>query len=393
MSLQEQAYAGSTRVDDERPANAPGGPIGGPGTGGPADAASDLVERIGLAVARTSVAVGDAWRSLAASAAGADPEPRELIGLLAAQGGGKQLRARLAIAAYLGMGGDAPEVCDALGAAVQLLHAGLCIHDDLIDGDDRRHGRPNLAGSVRAAWVSAGAGDEVADRQATSAALLAGDLGISASIRALAGTSVAPETRVALVLELLSSLDAAIAGELMDVRSEQLPPVRALPIRMAELKTSGYSVILPLRLGAVASGRADGAMLAALSEYGRHLGVAYQLKDDELAVFGDPARTGKSTSSDVRGGKRTRLLQLALEGATPEARDLLEREVGRADLSDDGVERVRSVIRESGALERHRGLIVRHAAAAAAALDGAGLTDALDAYLRVIARGVPGRDA
>jgi geranylgeranyl diphosphate synthase, type I len=393
MSLQERAYAGSTRVDDERSAGALDGAPAGQRTGGPTDAAPELVERIGLAVARTSGAVEDAWRSLAASAAGADPEPRELIDLLAAQVGGKQLRARLAIAAYLGMGGDAPEVCDSLGAAVQLLHAGLCVHDDLIDGDDRRHGRPNVAGSVRAAWVSAGSGEEVADRQATSAALLAGDLAISASVRALAGTPVAPETRVALVLELLSSLDAAIAGELMDVRSEQLPPVRALPIRMAELKTAGYSVTLPLRLGAVASGHADGAVLAALSEYGRHLGVAYQLKDDELAVFGDPVRTGKSSSSDVRGGKRTRLLQLALEGATPEARELLEREVGRADLSDDGVERVRAVMRESGALERHRGLIVRHAAEAAAALDGAGLTDALDAYLRVIARGVPGRDA
>ena len=70
--------------------SATGGPTTGPGTGGPADAASELVERIGLAVARTSAAVGDAWRSLAASAAGADPEPRELIGpvlLLASETG------------------------------------------------------------------------------------------------------------------------------------------------------------------------------------------------------------------------------------------------------------------------------------------------------------------
>jgi catechol 2,3-dioxygenase-like lactoylglutathione lyase family enzyme len=72
---------------------------------------------------------------------------RRLVELLVAQDGGKHLRARLVAATYLGMGGDDPAVCDALSAAVQLLHTGLCIYDDLIDGDDVRHGRPNVIGA------------------------------------------------------------------------------------------------------------------------------------------------------------------------------------------------------------------------------------------------------
>ncbi|GGI44456.1 geranylgeranyl pyrophosphate synthase [Agromyces flavus] len=356
------------------------------------DGAAELADAVGRAVTRTTAAVAASWERVADSAAAADPELRELIAVLAELEGGKQLRARLAVAAYLGMGGGDPAVCDALGAAVQLLHTGLCVHDDLIDGDDRRHGRPNVAGTVLNAWRAAGAAPDVATRQADSAALLAGDLAISASLRAVAEVPVPPALRLELMREVLTALDAAIAGELLDVRSERLAPGAARPIRMAELKTAGYSVILPLRLGAVASGSADPAALAALAEYGRHLGIAYQLRDDELAVFGDAGRTGKSTSSDVRGGKRTRLLQLALDGAEAADRAVLEREVGRADATEESVECVRAIMRRSGALERHRALVVGHAAEAVGALDAGDLPHALVAYLQVIARGVPGRD-
>ncbi|HEX6955461.1 MAG TPA: polyprenyl synthetase family protein, partial [Agromyces sp.] len=272
-----------------------------------------------------------------------------------------------------------------------LLHAGLCIHDDLIDGDDRRNGRPNVLGAVRAHRLAEGAPAAVADRQASAAAVLAGDLAIGAGLRALLRAPFEPGLRSVLALELLDALDETIAGEVLDVRGETLAPHDARPVRTAELKTASYSVILPLRLGALASGRSAPGALAALTEYGRHLGVAYQLKDDELAVFGDPGVTGKSASSDIRGGTRTRLLQLALASATPAERVVLERDVGRADLPDAGVDRVRAIMRDCGALEEHRALIARHAAEAVAALASSALPDELVGYLRVIARAVPGR--
>lgn len=359
---------------------------------GDAVAGVRLAERIESAVARMPAAVAATWRRLLETAAGGEPEVRELLGAMSAQGGGKHLRARLACAAYLGLGGGDPHVADALGAAVELLHFGLCIHDDLIDGDDRRHGRPNVFGLVRASRLAEGAGAEGADRQASAAALLAGDLAIGASLRALASASLDAGIRSTLVLESLTALDETIAGELLDVRGEQLAPETARPILTAELKTASYSLVLPLRLGAAASGRAGAATLAGLTAYGRRLGVAYQLRDDELAVFGDPERTGKSVSSDIRGGKRTRLLQLALESASTAERRVLERDVGRSDLSDAGVERVRAILRDR-ALDAHRALVVRHAAEAVAALGDARLPEELDGYLQVLARAVPARTA
>src|SRR5688572_12175376 len=94
-------------------------------------ARTGLALRIEAAVARTPAALAATWRRLRKTAAGGEPEVGELIEAMSAQGGGKQLRARLACAAYLGLGGDDPEACDGLAAAVQLLHSGLCIHDDL----------------------------------------------------------------------------------------------------------------------------------------------------------------------------------------------------------------------------------------------------------------------
>jgi len=383
---------GSVRLDERVARSAASSAAGAAiGTGDGEPSAAGLAARVEAAVARAPGAVAAAWAALAA-VADDEPELREVIGRLAAQRGGKYLRSRLAAAAYLGMGGADAKACDALSSSVQLLHLGLCVHDDLIDGDDRRHGRPNLFGLTRQSLRSIGT-VATAEHRAASAAVLAGDLALGECVAILARAPVPDAIRVELVLEVVAALERAISGELMDVGGEDLPPESARPARTAELKTSSYSVVLPLRLGAIASGRADAAALAALGEFGRHLGVAYQFMDDELAVFGDPERTGKSTSSDIRSGKRTFLLQLAYAGSSEHQRASLDRDVGRADLSEAGVERVRAIMRDSGALERHRACIVRRTVDAVSALDAAGLPDELDAYLRVLARGVPGRSA
>jgi geranylgeranyl diphosphate synthase type I len=81
------------------------------------------------------------------------------------------------------------------------------------------------------------------------------------------------------------------------------------------------------------------------------LGEAFQLRDDVLGVFGDPAVTGKDRDSDLREGKRTVLLAKALAGAAPEDRRFLQTRIGRPDLSPDELARARSVMESSGALD------------------------------------------
>jgi geranylgeranyl diphosphate synthase type I len=105
----------------------------------------------------------------------------------------------------------------------------------------------------------------------------------------------------------------------------------------------------PLLLGGRLGG-ATPAVLTAYSAYGLPLGEAFQLRDDVLGVFGDPATTGKPAGDDLREGKRTYLVAAAYEATTPAGRALLDAGLGDADLDADGVARLRELIVASGAL-------------------------------------------
>src|SRR5690606_12358331 len=177
--------------------------------------------------------------------------------------GGKFLRSRLAVAAYAGLGGENDGVAASLAVSVQLLHLGLCVHDDLIDGDAVRHGRPNVAGLSRRRVLAEGGTAGRAGREGMAAAVRAGDLAIAQSQRELLTAPLTPTVTVAVMAELLDALAVTIGGEWLDVRSEVAPPADVPADVIASLKTARYTTVLPLRLGAVAAG-ADALTVTAL---------------------------------------------------------------------------------------------------------------------------------
>ena len=257
----------------------------------------------------------------------------------AAAEGGKRFRPALVTAAHDALGGTDPAAAAAVGAAVELLHTAFVIHDDVIDGDHVRRGRLNVSGTFTSRTLAAGAAPDEAAGLGRAAGILAGDLALAAAIRTVATCGA----EAAVVHRLLDLFDAALhttaAGELADVRlSLGLDPVSlSESLTMEEQKTSAYSFALPLQAGAVLAG-ADEQTVTRLGEAGLMLGVAFQLVDDLIGVFGDPAETGKSVTSDLRSRKQTPLLVHA--ASTPEwaeiqayvGRDLTELELGEAQL-------------------------------------------------------------
>jgi geranylgeranyl diphosphate synthase type I len=137
--------------------------------------------------------------------------------------------------------------------------------------------------------------------------------------------------------------------------------------RVIRFKSAKYTVEHPLLIGASAGG-ADEDDLAALSRYGLDLGQAFQLRDDLLGVFGDPAATGKPAGDDLREGKRTVLVAHALAGADEHGRDLLESRLGDPDLDATTVDALRAVIVASGAVDAVEADISRLAGTARMAL-------------------------
>jgi geranylgeranyl diphosphate synthase type II len=229
----------------------------------------------------------------------------------------------------------------------------MLVHDDLLDRDEVRRGRPNVAGATRRRLSGRGLDPQVIDHQVTAAAVLAGDAGIAAAFGLIAAAPAPPPVRVRLVELFATSIRTTVAGELLDMRAELIAPHEVPALTVAELKTAAYSGQLPLVAGGTVAG-AEPDELAALAQVGLRLGIAYQLADDELGVFGDPAVTGKSVLSDLRDGKRTALLRTTWERADEDARQVLRRHVGDRDLDELGAARVRAVMRSSGAVEQVR---------------------------------------
>jgi geranylgeranyl diphosphate synthase type I len=144
--------------------------------------------------------------------------------------------------------------------------------------------------------------------------------------------------------------------------------------KVARYKSAKYTVERPLLLGAALAG-APATVQAAYSGYGLPLGEAFQLRDDVLGVFGDPAQTGKPAGDDLREGKRTYLVAAAFEAAGPAGKAVLARRLGDPGLDPAGVDQLREIITASGALERTERQIATLTDTALAALAAADVDD------------------
>jgi len=277
------------------------------------------------------------------------PAVSEVIAAGRAADGGKFLRPRLVAAAYFAYGGTDGNLVRRIAAAQQLLHVGLCIHDDAIDDDSVRHGRPTVLARVERDAEGRGLDAAAARRRAEAFAILTGDLAINAALAAIVSAPCPPATRVRMAEAAMRATELAIAGEVLDVWSETAPPAECEPLQVAALKTASYSVTLPLVLGALAAGVDDEATVRALDGFGSPVGVAYQLHDDDLGLFGAELTTGKSSLSDLRDGKRTEHIRLAASRATPAQRAVLEELLGDPGLEEAGADRVREIVTATGA--------------------------------------------
>jgi len=238
-----------------------------------------------------------------------------------------------------------------LFAALEMLHACALVHDDVIDDSATRRGRPTVHVQFtgvhrRSGWRGSGS------RFGMSAAILLGDLALvwADDIVATAELPLDARRRVHRVWAAIRT--EVLGGQYLDIVAEA-SGAESIGSAMAvnTYKTASYTVSRPLQLGvAAAADRPD--VLAAFHELGTDLGVAFQLRDDVLGVYGDPAVTGKPSGDDLRSGKRTVLLAEAIERAEhadPAAAKLLRTSIG-TELSDGQVRELCDVIATVGAL-------------------------------------------
>ncbi|MEQ1736373.1 MAG: polyprenyl synthetase family protein [Rhodoglobus sp.] len=303
--------------------------------------------------------------------------------------GGKRFRPRMVMTAYESLGGADKEAAAYVGAAFELLHTALIVHDDVIDHDFIRRGSPNISGTYRDRAAAVGASDRAAEHSGLSAAIIAGDLALFNAYRLIDQSGVDSATRTLLLDVMDDALFASAAGELIDVDFSLLPDVPPVDdiLAMERLKTAVYSFECPLQAGAILAG-ASAEVVATLGEFGREIGIAYQIVDDLLGVFGAEEETGKTTIGDLREGKRTVLIAYAT--GTPAWAEI-DAGFGTEDMTEVEAERIRAVLVECGAKSFTEGLARYYGNRALARLSEPHIPAALRDELHPLAADVLGR--
>lgn len=285
--------------------------------------------------------------------------------------GGKRLRAYLCVAGwYAGGGCGDRELILRVAASLELFHAFALIHDDVMDGSDLRRGRPTAHRALAAAYVADGRPPRRATAHGLAAGLLLGDLVLTLSDDLIrTGPGAEAMWRIQPLLETMRS--QLVYGQYLDLVATGRPcdDVEAA-LRIVRYKTACYTVEWPLRIGAALAG-AGPDVHSVCSEFAIPLGEAFQLRDDLLGVFGDPSKAGKPVGDDIREGKATVLMALALQSASAADRRLLREAVGNPDLSDEDFGRVREVIERSGSRRQVETMITARRHAALTVLDRA----------------------
>lgn len=315
--------------------------------------------------------------------------------------GGKRFRALFCYWGWQAVSGDGAELlahqtatltdarADQLRAvvsaagALELFHAAALVHDDIIDSSDTRRGQPAAHRRFEALHEASGWRGDAA-LFGRSGALLLGDLLLGWSdelldqgLRALGDAGAGATAR----REFNRMRMEVTCGQYLDILEEHSWGSRdeadllARAHRVVVYKSAKYSVESPLAIGG-AIGQGTIGQISALREFGLPLGVAYQLRDDLLGVFGDPEVTGKPAGDDLREGKRTVLIALARAKLPGNSTRLLDELLGDPTLDAQQVRMLQASIRDSGAVEHVERIIAHNVNKARSAIETAPISAA-----------------
>ncbi len=312
--------------------------------------------------------------------------------------GGKRVRPSFAWAGWLGAGGDATSAGSAAVlrtcAALELVQACALIHDDIIDSSRTRRGFPTVhvefADHHRARNWS-GESTEFGD----AAAILLGDLALAWADDMVreSGLDAAAALRLGPVWSAMRT--EVLGGQFLDISGEASGDESVdAALRINRYKTAAYTIERPLHIGAALAG-ADQSLVAAYRTFGTDVGIAFQLRDDLLGVFGDPAVTGKPSGDDLREGKRTVLFAVGLQladGAAPATAQLLRESIG-TDLTEAAVDELRAALIDLGAVADVERRIAELTERGLAALDHSAATPAVKERLREMAIAATARNS
>ncbi len=266
--------------------------------------------------------------------------------------GGKRVRPALTYYGYLAGGGDDGEKIIKASMAIELAHAFLLIHDDIIDRDDTRHGIETVHETYRTWGRKLKLGEGEAVHFGNSMAITAGDYTHAMANEILYDIDFTPEIILNALRKIQKIVSHTIPGEMLDILMGARGSSTEEEItRMHEGKTARYTFEGPLHFGCILAGHENTELFDAFSAYSLPVGKAFQIQDDILGIFGNEIKLGKSVGADIIEGKQTLLVFKALQNGDARQVGEMRRLLGKRDLTEGEIGDFRNIIRETGSLD------------------------------------------
>lgn len=257
--------------------------------------------------------------------------------------GGKRLRGTLVKLGYEIAGAGLTDDILVPAAAYEIFQTAILAHDDIIDKSPLRRGKPTIYASLGA------------NHYATSQTICLGDIGFFLAYKLIASSSFNEQEKIKAIESFSKTMIDTAFGEILDVELPYLKKEKDEEdiIAISRYKTAWYTVVGPLQLGASLAGSGED-LLKNIKDFGENLGIAYQIQDDILGVFGSEKELGKSVTSDIEEGKNTILLIKALEGASIKQQEYFKNHYGQGEISFSELDEFKKIFVQTDALEYAR---------------------------------------
>jgi geranylgeranyl diphosphate synthase type I len=267
--------------------------------------------------------------------------------------GGKNIRGSLTKLGYECFGGQDEKAILKASLMVEITHAFLLIHDDIMDRDVFRRRMPTIHVQYENSHRKKYPGNQ-ADHYGLCMAMDLGDAGFALSYRLLSDSNFSDELKIRVLKHFSDQILTTAYGQALDVNYEYFSRLNEEDVlRVHRYKTASYTITGPLQYGALFAG-ANEEEIKKLEGYGFPVGIAFQLRDDELGLFADEKVLGKPVGSDVKENKNTILRLQVLERAKGKDKEFIRKAYGNKNLTRGELKSVRKITREIGALDYSR---------------------------------------
>lgn len=279
----------------------------------------------------------------------------------------KRVRPALMYYTYKMLGGENSKEILKTAVSLELLQSYLLIHDDMMDQDEIRRGKPTMHKIYEADHkTNYDLGEP--HHFGESMAVNVGDIACHLSLQIIAESKFPAEGKIKALAKLHHQISSVGQGQMLDILNSVKSDVTTEDVlKVHHYKTAKYTFETPMTLGGIFAG-ASASELRLISEYAINAGIAFQIQDDILGMFGSEEKLGKPNTSDLREGKRTLLIIKALEKGTPRQVSKIATALGNSNLTAKRADEVRKIIRDTGSLDYSKQLAEEYVTKAKAVL-------------------------